>query len=88
MTSTLRIRILNVLQKAAEYGLPEADFQIASELHNNFEHGLAFDHILTQLYEYEIPISSSFWEEIKGITRKMGIPEEEVSFMKELVRDE
>ena len=77
-------KIISTLIKAAkELGLDDFDINNSTEFLDNREYGLAFDTIITQLYEYEI--DNEFYELIVKSAHKMEILEDEYSFMKELV---
>ena len=80
--------ILALIDASSVLGLNENDLISSKELFFNKEYGLAFDTIITQLYEYEIEIDVEFYDLIESIAKKMNISEEEYSYMKELIRDE
>ncbi len=77
-----------LIEAAKELGLGDVDINNSTELLENTEYGLAFDTIITQLYEYEIEIDGEFYELIAKSAHKMKISEDGYSFMKELVRSE
>lgn len=77
-----------LIEAAKELGLGDIDINNSTELLENREYGLAFDTIITQLYEYEIEIDDEFYELIVKSAHIMKISEEEYLFMKELVRAE
>lgn len=77
-----------LIEAAKELGLGDVDINNSIELLENREYGLAFDTIITQLYEYEIEIDDEFYELIVKSAHSMKISEDEYSFMKELVRAE
>ncbi len=82
-------KIISALIEAAkELGLEDVDINNSTELLENREYGLAFDTIITQLYEYEIEIDDDFYELIVKSAHNMKISEEGYSFMMELVRAE
>lgn len=70
---------------AESLGLSAVDIKNAKDLLEYREYGLAFDTVITQLYEYEVEISSEVYEYIKVIAEMMNMPENEFSFMKELI---
>ena len=84
--NTLAKLILALLDTAKALGLYEVDLNNAKNLLDNREYGLAFDTIITQLYEYEIEIDQEFYNLIKVIAKRMDISEERYSFIKELIR--
>lgn len=77
-----------LIEAAKELGLGDVDINNSTELLENREYGLAFDTIITQLYEYEIEIDDEFYELIVKSAHNMKISEDGYSFMKELVRAE
>ncbi|WP_166923964.1 MafI family immunity protein [Flavobacterium poyangense] len=84
--NTLAKLILALLDTAKALGLYEVDLNNAKNLLYNREYGLAFDTIITQLYEYEIEIDQEFYNLIEVIAKRMDISEERYSFIKELIR--
>lgn len=84
--NTLAKLILALLDTAKALGLYEVDLNNAKNLLDNREYGLAFDTIITQLYEYEIEIDQEFYNLIEVIAKRMDISEERYSFIKELIR--
>jgi hypothetical protein len=86
--NTLDKLTLAQLDAAKELGLYEVDFGNAKHLIENREYGLAFDTIITQLYEYEIEIDQEFYNLIEVIAKRLNMPEGEYSFMKKLIRTE
>jgi hypothetical protein len=80
-------KIVSALINAAEeLGLGNIDINNSIELLDNMEYGLAFDTIITQLYEYEIEIDEEFYELIDKSAKKMNISNNSYSFMNELIR--
>lgn len=77
-----------LIEAAKELGLGDVDINNSTELLENREYGLAFDTIITQLYEYEIEIDDEFYELIVKSAHNMKISEDGYLFMKELVRAE
>ena len=75
-----------IIEAAKELGLGDFDINNSKELLENREYGLAFDTIITQLYEYEIEIDSEFYALIVKVAQTMEISEDGYSFMMELIR--
>lgn len=89
MIMNLKIKlILELINLSEEIGLSEFDLNNSKELLENKEYALAFDTIITQLYEYEIEIDMEFYDLIVKISQYMDIDEGEYSFMTELIRSE
>ena len=78
--------VTNLINAAKLLGLREADVKNAIKLVDHREYGLAFDVVVTQLYEYEIGIDPEFYNLVMKLANMMNIPEDEYSFMKELMR--
>ena len=82
-------RILTaLLDGARQLGLSPRDLSSAQEYLEHDEYGVSFDHIITQMYEYDIEITSGFYDLIVKAANEMKLSEDEYSFMKDLVRDE
>jgi len=84
MDSQLVLLLLNISEAL---GLGEVDLNNAKDLLDNREYGLAFDTIITQLYEYKIQIDKQVYRLIEKNANRMDISESSYSFMKELIRD-
>ncbi len=80
--------VFDLIEAARELGLGDFDINNSKELLENMEYGLAFDTIITQLYEYEIEIDNEFYALIVKVAQILEISEEGYSFMVELIRTE
>lgn len=78
--------VSKIIDAVKDTGLGEDDINNAKMLLMNNEHGLAFDTILTQLYEYEVEIDAEFYDLVVQAARKMKLFEDDYLFIKELVR--
>jgi hypothetical protein len=78
--------VSKLIDEASKIGLSSIDVNNAQELLEHKEYGLAFDTIITQLYEFEIEIEQDFYDLIVKNAQKMEISEKEYSFMKELIK--
>lgn len=67
-------------------GLNNSDIETAQEFLNHREYGLAFDTIITQMYEYEVEIDSEFYNYIEVIAKEVKLLKVEYVFMQELIR--
>jgi hypothetical protein len=83
--NTLEKLLLNIFDTSKMLGLNSLDLKNAKDLLDNQEYGLAFDTLITQLYEYEIGIDKDFFFLLESIAKKLNIPDNEYSFMKELI---
>lgn len=79
-------QIERILKEAESFGLNNADVKEICLLINNNEYGLALDHIATQLYEYDIEITQSFFEEFLEYAKTLRIEIEEYLYLSECVR--
>ncbi|UXX79797.1 MafI family immunity protein [Reichenbachiella carrageenanivorans] len=84
----LKKLISTLIDTARTLGLGVSDLDNAQDLLDNREYGLAFDTIITQLYEYEIEIDKELYDLIDKMAQKMDISESGYSFMQELIREE
>lgn len=84
-------KLKNTLTKLIEIskaiGLNDVDLNNAREYLTHNEYGLCFDTLITQLYEYDIEINSTFYELIVQIGEMLNLDENSYSFIKELIRD-
>ena len=80
--------VSGLIEAAKVLGLGDLDINNSIGLLENREYGLAFDTVITQLYEYEIEIDRDFYDLIVKVAQKMGIEEGAYSFMIEMVRSE
>jgi hypothetical protein len=74
-----------LINRALAFSLPEVDAQNARELADYNEYALAFDTVLTQLYEYSIPIDLAFYQLAEKIAVAMHLAEEEYEYLTELL---
>ena len=71
---------------AKKLGLAEADVVTATEFLAKFEYGLCFDTVLTQLYEYNIPINTGFYTAVENMAKVLGLPKSEFKYMAALIK--
>ena len=67
----LPTKYVPLLRNAGYWVLPEQDCVNANEFLQYHEYALAFDTILTQMYEFDIPINTELYQEIETIARRM-----------------
>ncbi|GAO44444.1 hypothetical protein [Flavihumibacter petaseus] len=82
----MRRLLTEIVEKAGVSGLPKSDLDNARELLKNNEFGLCLDVVVTQVYEHEILIEFGFYELLKEAAAIIGIPCEEIDFIRKLVR--
>jgi hypothetical protein len=78
------LRVL--VAKAEMFGLPEKDVRTAQEFLEYNEPGCAFEHVVTQLYEYGTPISAEYYQLLQAIAKSMQLPEQHFMYAKELIK--
>jgi hypothetical protein len=79
------IKQLNILLNGVKNKLPQNDVKNILEFIDNNEFGLAFETLCTQLYEYNIQISSEFYEKISSCGKSINIPSSIWLSLKELI---
>lgn len=78
-------RIRSVIEEVST-SLPPENVEDAIELLNHNEWGLALSLISDQLYEYDIPIDNSIYDQIERLGSQMKMPSSEWTMLKELIR--
>lgn len=66
--------------------LPTDNVEDALELLNYAEWGAALSLICTQIYEYEVPISQSFYDEVERLGKRMELVSADWEILRELIR--
>lgn len=79
------ILISKLIEVAQKRGLRSEVIQAAQEYLEYNEWGLAFDTIITQLYEYDFEIKEQDFKLIVDIAMKMELPEDEYIYINELI---
>lgn len=85
MKKPVKTLLIKLSESARRLGLKEVDFNTAVEFVEHREYGLCFDTIVTQLYEYDVPISEAFYLSVCEIANEIQTPEESFSFLAELI---
>lgn len=85
MIDSIESLLTNLINQAQDFGLSVGDVINAREFLSNHEYGLSFDTIITQIYEYDIPINSDYYDLISNIGQKLKIDSKEYKFVKELI---
>lgn len=82
----LTSQIRSLVTKCRLLGLPEQDCVNANEFLQYHEYALAFDTILTQMYELDIQINAELYQQIETIAQRMSLETRDYSFMAELIQ--
>jgi hypothetical protein len=85
-SGSVKQAIINLIYQAKTLGLPDRDCLISQEFLQHNEFGLAFDQIITQLYEYNVNINDEFCQQVTAIADAIKISPKEYSCILELVR--
>lgn len=78
--------ISEFIENAKTLGLATPEISNAEVLLSYKEYGLAFDTVITQLYEAALPINQTFYEEVVYLAERMDFTEDNYVFLKELVK--
>jgi hypothetical protein len=82
-------KLLNLLIQSAEIlGLRKDDLDIAKEYVEYNEFGLAFETVVTQVFEYDIVIGKPFYEIVTQVAELLRIDHSEYSFINELIKED
>jgi hypothetical protein len=79
-------RGVGALLNAVDLLLPNRDHAIAKDFLDHNEWGLAFEHVCTQLYEHEVTIDQTLYDEINRLGVAMKLDDSGWLFLKELLR--
>ena len=80
-------KLLNdLIERAAELGLREEDIKEAKDFLEYNEYFLCFDQIVTQMYEYDILIDSSFYDLVESIAIDWKLETKRYGYLKENLR--
>jgi hypothetical protein len=82
----LNRKIKNLLIAAVTFGVNENASTIVNDYLEYNEFGLAFEHVVYELYENNIMITEEFYKEVVDIGILMKINESEYHYIKELIR--
>lgn len=85
-TNSTNREIGNLISTCGSLGLPEKDCSNAREYLEYNERGLAFDTILTQMFEYDIHIDEALYRQIELIGKKLSLDAVEYEFMAKLIQ--
>ena len=81
----IRKQLAALITRVQQLGLAATDVATVQEYLEYNEYGLCLGHIVTQLYEYEIPIDNEFYHEVEKVAALMSFPEKEYNYIKELI---
>ena len=74
----------DLIERAAELGLNETEH--AKDFLEYYEYFLCFDQIVTQIYEYDILIDSSFYDLVESIAKNLKLDVKEYGYLKDNLR--
>jgi hypothetical protein len=74
------------IDKAIVLGARPEDIEIAREYLREGKYGLAWDQLVSQIYEYQINIDQDYYNPVEEIAQKMRIGEKEYNLLRELVQ--
>ncbi|MBU6122911.1 MafI family immunity protein [Hymenobacter siberiensis] len=80
------VLVKQLLIEAGRLGLPARDAVIAQEYRDYAERGLAFEHMVTQLFEYAIPLTADFYEQVEVCAESLEMAPEAYSILLLLVK--
>ena len=78
--------IQQLLAEAVRLGLSTRDAANAQEMLEHNEWGVAFDIIVTQLFEYATPLTAAFYEQVEACADAMEISAQQYSILLLLVK--
>ena len=81
-------RIVALIDLVRQLGLGEKDMAIAKEYLEYNELGLSFNHVITQIAEYNIEINKSFYLMVADIASELKLPANEYDFLIPLIKQE
>lgn len=80
------VMVQQLLTEAGRLGLPAQDASNAQEMLEQAECRLAFDIIVVQLFEYAIPLTADFYEQVEVCAESIGMAPETYSILLLLVK--
>jgi hypothetical protein len=75
----------SILARAGALGLAQAHLDLAREFLDGHEFGLCLDTIITQVCEEGVRVDEGFFVEVAGAARKLGLAEEKVERVREML---
>jgi hypothetical protein len=72
----IRKQLKRLIERARALGLPEQDCHTALELVAHHEWGLAYDMIVTQMFEYDIPADLAYTSLAEKLANRLGFSNE------------
>ena len=81
----IRKQLSALITRAEQFGLAVGDINVSREFLNCNEYGMCLDHVVAQLYEFEIPIDNEFYNEVEKIAILLSLPEETYSYISALI---
>jgi hypothetical protein len=78
--------VFALVTEAKYLGMAEKDQQDCNNLLEHGEFGLAIDHMATQLYEHDIPITEDFFRKLAVIAQEMKMDESTYTYISTLIK--
>jgi hypothetical protein len=75
--------LLNLIEDALRLGLTKQDAKNATDFVIHREWGIAFDVVVSQVYEYDIQVNQAFVDSVFRIARLLELPDEEYLYIKD-----
>ncbi|WP_156109397.1 hypothetical protein [Hymenobacter sp. APR13] len=75
-----------LLSAAMALGLPPRDGANAKDMFDHAEWEVGFDIIVVQLYEFDIKITESFFQQAEAVASGINLPPESYNFLKVLIQ--
>ncbi|TWR29959.1 hypothetical protein FPZ43_08910 [Mucilaginibacter pallidiroseus] len=82
----VKAHLNSIIDRAASYGLTSVDVDYATDFLAAHEFLLCLDHIVTQLFEYNISVDDQFFIDIEHVAHIVGMPEDDYSHIKSLIK--
>ncbi|WP_413668521.1 MafI family immunity protein [Mucilaginibacter sp. Mucisp86] len=77
-----------LIDLAGQLGLSGKDLAIAKDYLEYNELGLSFDHVITQIYEYNVEINKALYSMVVDIASELKLPANEYDFLILLIKQE
>ncbi len=76
-----------LISEVAALGLSDQDAWYAEDFLTHNEFTLGFEHLVSQLHEYDIPISTDFYLHIEKVGKALEVSDDKYVFIRSLIKD-